>query len=197
VFLPTPVEVPEHIEKAAEPTVCFVSRWDKRKRPEIFFELARTFPNVRFIAAGASRNPEWDAYLRETYGGLPNLEMAGFIDQFASNKLAQLLDKSWIMVNTAAREGLPNSFIEALAHGCALLSEVNPDGFASQYGYAVSDGNFTAGLRHLLDGDRWRGLAERGYNYVRDTFALDRAIARHLAIYSEMTGLPCPEPAAK
>lgn len=186
LFLPTPVEVPENVVKAEKPTVCFISRWDKRKRPEIFFDMARSFPEVHFIAAGASRNPEWDRYLREKYGSLPNLEMHGFIDQFRSRELADLLDRSWIMVNTAAREGLPNAFIEAAAHGCAILSAVDPDQFASQFGYLTRDDDFAAGLRCLLEDDRWRGLAAKGYEYVRQTFALEHAIDRHLKIYKEI-----------
>lgn len=191
-FLPTPVEIPEKIEKAPTPTVCFVSRWDKRKRPEIFFELAKAFPEVHFVAAGQSRNLEWDQYLRSTYGSLPNLELPGFIDQFRSNELSRLLGRSWILANTAAREGLPNAFIEAAAHGCAILSAVDPDGFASRFGCQVKDDDFVTGLRSLLHGDRWRALAEAGYNYVRETFALERAIDRHLSIYERLAGLPRP-----
>jgi glycosyltransferase involved in cell wall biosynthesis len=182
-FLPTPVEVPETIVKAEKPTVCFISRWDKRKRPEIFFEMAKYFPEVQFIAAGASRNPEWDRHLRAAYSSLPNLEMHGFIDQFRSSELTDLLDRSWIMVNTAAREGLPNAFIEAAAHGCAILSAVDPDQFASQFGYMARDDDFAAGLRCLLEDDHWRGLAAKGYEYVRQTFALEHAIDQHLAVY--------------
>lgn len=189
-FLPTPVEVPEILHKSPTPTACFVSRWDKRKRPEIFFEMARVFPDVHFLAAGRSRNPEWDEYLRSTYGSLPNLEMLGFIDQFRSNDLAQLLERSWILVNTAAREGLPNSFIEAAAHGCAILAAVDPDGFASQFGYQAQDDDFVNGLRALLENDRWRQLATLGYNYVREVFALDKSIDRHLSIYEKLTGIP-------
>lgn len=191
-FLPTPVEIPQRIEKAPTPTVCFVSRWDKRKRPELFFELARSFPDVRFLAAGQSRNAEYDQYLRRTYGDLPNLELLGFIDQFRSNELSQLLGKSWILVNTAAREGLPNAFIEACAHGCAILSAVDPDGFASRFGYQAHDDDFAAGLHYLLENDRWRTLAEQGYHYVCETFSLERAINRHLEIYEQLTGLPSP-----
>ncbi len=193
-FLPTPVEIPQRIEKAPTPTVCFVSRWDKRKRPELFFELARSFPEVRFLAAGQSRNAEYDQYLRRAYGDLPNLELLGFIDQFRSNELSQLLGKSWILVNTAAREGLPNAFIEACAHGCAILSAVDPDGFASRFGYQARDDDFAAGLRYLLENDRWRSLAERGYQYVCETFSLDQAINRHLEVYEQLTGLPRPRP---
>jgi glycosyltransferase involved in cell wall biosynthesis len=191
-FLPTPVEIPEKIEKAPTPTVCFVSRWDKRKRPELFFELAKAFPDAHFVAAGQSRNAEWDQYLRNTYGNLPNLEMPGFIDQFRSDELSRLLGRSWILANTAAREGLPNAFIEAAAHGCAILSAVDPDGFASRFGCQVRDDDFIAGLRALLQNDLWRGLAAQGYEYVRQTFALERAIDRHLSIYERLTGIPRP-----
>ena len=65
--------------------------------------------------------------LRRRFGGLPNLEMPGFVDQFAGTGLSDLLGESWILVNTAEREGLPTSFLEAFAHGCAILSRVNPD----------------------------------------------------------------------
>jgi glycosyltransferase involved in cell wall biosynthesis len=188
-FLPTPVVVPDKPEKAPLPTVCFVSRWDKRKRPELFFELARSFPEVHFLAAGRSRNPKWDQYLRQKYEDLPNLEMLGFIDQFQSDKLLGLLSQSWILVNTAAREGLPNAFIEAAAHGCAILSAVDPDGFASRFGYHVQDDDFSRGLQILLEENRWHERAKLGYAYVRDTFALGKAIDRHLAIYEGLTGL--------
>ena len=191
-FLPTPVDVSLHVQKATRPTACFVSRWDKRKRPEIFFELARAFPNVHFLAAGHSRNPEWDGYLRKKYIDLPNLEMLGFIDQFRSNELTELLDRSWILINTAAREGLPNAFIEAAAHGCAILAAVDPDGFASNFGYLVQDDDFAGGLNILLENDRWQQLASQGYAYVRETFALDKAIDRHLSIYENLTGIPTP-----
>ena len=188
-FLPTPVEVPDKIDKAPLPTVSFVSRWDKRKRPEIFFELARSFPDVHFLAAGKSRNADYEQTLRTTYSGLPNLEMLGFIDQFNSDQLSKLLEKSWILVNTAAREGLPNAFIEAAAHGCAILSAVNPDEFASRFGYHAQDDDFAKGLQTLLNENRWQQLAMQGYQYARECFALDKAIGRHLAIYARLTGV--------
>ena len=185
-FLPTPVPVPEQIKKAPTPTVCFVSRWDKRKRPEIFFELAKAFPKVRFLAAGQSRNREWDEHLRTSYADVPNLEMLGFIDQFRSDELNKVMDQSWILVNTAAREGLPNAFIEAAAHGCAILSAVDPDGFASRFGQLVINDDFVGGLEALLANDTWREKASRGYAYVKEVFSLDKAIDRHLTIYERL-----------
>ena len=185
-FLPTPVSVPPDVRKAERPTVCYLARWDRRKRPELFLALARHFPHIRFIAFGTSRDAEYERDLRMRYGGLPNLEMPGHVDQFASGGVITALNESWILVNTAVREGLPNAFLEAAAHGCAILSAVDPDGFASRFGTKVEGDDFAAGLEKLLQGGRWRGCGERAREHVRSTFELGTAIDRHLAIYNEL-----------
>ena len=185
-FLPTPVDIPAGVEKAPEPTVCFVSRFDRRKRPERFFDLARRFPEVRFVAVGATVDQERDRRLREEAAGIPNLELTGTIDQFASTRLADVYAQSWVLVNCSLREGLPNVFLEAAASRCAILSTVDPDGFASRFGHHAADGDLAAGLRHLLEDDRWRAAGERGHEHVRETFATGRAIDRHVAAYEEV-----------
>ena len=149
-FLPTPVSAPDTLTKATTPTVCYMGRWDRRKRPELFFRLAKAFPHVRFIAAGISRDKTWDQYLRNTYSQIPNLEMTGFVDQFNSDMHSVILEKSWVMVNTASREGLPNAFLEAAANGCAILSTVNPGQFASDFGCHVEHDRLGEGLEFLL-----------------------------------------------
>jgi glycosyltransferase involved in cell wall biosynthesis len=185
-FLPTPVAIPDKIEKAITPTVCFLARLDRRKRPEIFFQLAKKFPHIKFVAVGKSRDEKWDSYLKKTYSNLPNLEITGFIDQFSSELHSQILEKSWVMVNTATREALPNAFLEAAAHRCAILSAVDPDGFASQFGYHVQDDNFSKGLDFLLENQKWKERGERGYEYVKETFEINRAIDQHITIYGKI-----------
>jgi len=185
-FLPTPVEVPDEIEKDSTPTVCFISRWDRRKRPEVFFKLVNSFPHVRFLAAGQSRDVEWDTYLRETYGGLPNLEMLGFINQFEGKRLWEILSRSWVLVNSAAREGLPNALKEAAAHGCAILSAVDPDGFASRFGYLANRGNFERGLHELLEDNNWKKRGEEARQYVKSEYELEKSITKHLQAYQQL-----------
>jgi glycosyltransferase involved in cell wall biosynthesis len=187
VLLPTPVVVPEpQADKSRDPTVCFLARWDRRKRPERFLALAREFPDVRFTAVGGGQDGAWDAALRRRYGRLPNLELAGFIDQFDTDELSDLLGQSWILVNTSLREGLPTSFLEAMGHRCAVLSRVNPDNVAVRFGYHAKDDDFAAGLARLLEGDAWRGKGEAGYRYVRDNFELGNVIEEHLRCYREL-----------
>lgn len=186
IFLPTPVSVPDKIEKNTTPMVVYVARLDRRKRPETFLDLATEFPEVEFIAVGKSRDRKYDGYLRDKYTGIPNLKMTGFVDQFSNGLLSDVYEKSWILVNTASREGLPNSYLEAAAHKCAILSHVDPDGFARKFGHCAQDNDFKGGLRFLIEQNRWRKLGENGYAYIRSTFETNRAIDMHVKLYKSM-----------
>jgi glycosyltransferase involved in cell wall biosynthesis len=188
-FLPTPIIIPDEIKKSEQPVACYISRLDRRKRPELFCQLAASFPHVRFLAIGKSRDQNYDQHLRDSYSHLPNLEFLNFIDQFRGNELSHILGQSWILVNTSFREGLPNAFIEAAAHRCAILSSLDPDEFASRFGAHVQEHDLAAGLEALLAGDLWRTQGLKGYNYVRSVFSAEKAIDRHIRIYQELLKL--------
>ncbi len=185
--LPSPIAIPRRpMRKSAEPTVCFVGRWDRRKRPQLFLETAARWPDVRFIAVGKALDAGWDASLRRRYGSRPNIEMTGFLDPFVSEALSDVLERSWILMNTSSREGLPTSFLEALAHRCAILSAMDPAGVTQRFGAGVADDDFDQGLERLLQRDAWKEKGESGYRYVKDNHDLPKAIDRHLAAYAEV-----------
>jgi glycosyltransferase involved in cell wall biosynthesis len=185
-FLPSPVAIPKIINKDSKPTVCYIARWDRRKRPEMMIELANSHPNVHFIMTGSSRDKIYDQELRDKFSKSPNIELTGFINQFESDQLSSILSRSWILINTAAREGLPTSFIEACAHKCAILSSLDPDGFSSQFGYYSSDDDFSEGLKFLLQDNRWKELGQKGYDYVNEFYSLEKAMERHINIYQSL-----------
>lgn len=188
-FLPSPIPFSENVKKSKTPLVCFVGRFDRRKRPQVFFDLAKQFPDVQFEAVGAGRDSRWEQKLKSQYEHLSNLSIHRFIDQFSENGISDLLGKSWVLVNTSARESLPTTFIEAAVHGCAILSGIDPDGFSSNFGYHVLDGNYANGLRSLLEGHTWQKKGQAGMEYTRKTFSLGDSIDRHIQIYEELTML--------
>lgn len=196
-YFPTPIFVPDQVQKAEKPTVCFVARWDRRKRPEMFLDLARSLPDVHFIAVGASRNTVWDQHLRSKYARISNLEMTGFLNQFEGSQLYDILSKSWILINTAAREGMPISFLEAAAHRCTILSSVDSDEFASRFGIHVTDDDFVTGLKHLLENDRWRALGQSAYLHVLKHSNVQSAINLHIKTYRSLLNLPEEESEAE
>jgi glycosyltransferase involved in cell wall biosynthesis len=188
IFMPTPIRVPAVAHKAETPTVCYLGRLDRRKRPERFLDLAARFPDVKFICVGEAQDRRYDDYLRQRYGRQANLEMTGFIDQFRDGRVSEILARSWVLINTSAREGLPNTYMEAAGHRCSILSAVDPDGFASKFGHHAPDGDFDAGLRALLDDEKWRRCGEAGYRYVSETYEVGKAMDRQVALYEEVAG---------
>jgi glycosyltransferase involved in cell wall biosynthesis len=184
IFLPTPVSIPRRVQKGKSPTVCFMGGWDRHRHPELFFDLARRFPAVTFIAVGRARDRSYDARLRREYGSLPNLEFTGVIDPFHSDALSNILSESWILVNTGVRRGVPDACVEAAAHRCAILSDADPDGFATRFGHHASDGDLAAGLDALLTNDTWRPLGELGHGFVLDNYETERVMGRYLRVYA-------------
>ncbi|MEK9138609.1 MAG: glycosyltransferase, partial [Bacteroidota bacterium] len=147
------------------------------------------FPEYRFIAVGkgsASAEAGYDAELKKRYEGVPNLEIPGFINRFKEpERMTKILSDTWVFVSTAAREGLPLTFLEAAAHGCAILSVVDPDQFATRFGRQVEDDDFVAGVKALL-ADAPLEKGKRGYEYVRDVYENSRALAAHIEQYDRL-----------
>jgi glycosyltransferase involved in cell wall biosynthesis len=183
-FLPNPVEVPKSpLKKADEPTVCFLGRWEPVKRVKDFMELAKSFPDVRFIATGKAHDEERDQFLRKKYGDVPNLEMPNWV--FGEEK-SKILEESWVMINPSVRECLPVSFLEAGAYECAILSSNNPDNFAEKFGYHVRDNDFAKGLKFLLEDEEWRKRGKLGRKYVEEVHEIEKVLQQHMEIYERL-----------
>ena len=90
------------------------------------------------------------------------------------------------MIDTGTRDALPESFLQAAAHRCAIMSLIDPDDFASEFGFPARPDDLADGLHFLLERDRWRVRGDRGYAYVRDVFETSRAIDRHVAVYQHL-----------
>jgi glycosyltransferase involved in cell wall biosynthesis len=185
-FLPSPIPFTDTVQKSQTPLVCFVARLDRRKRPHVFFDLAKQFPDIQFEAIGGGRDSGWEQRLLSRYEQLPNLKIHGFVDQFSSEGITELLSRSWVLVNTSARESLPTTFVEAAVHGCAILSGIDPDGFSSRFGCHVADNNFVRGLRVLLQDNAWQEKGRLGMESTREVFSPERSVQRHIQIYGDL-----------
>jgi glycosyltransferase involved in cell wall biosynthesis len=188
VFLPNIEKIPSELswsKKAKRPTICFVGRLDVRKRPELVFELAAQLPDYDFIIVGKAEEVERQRDLEAQALRYKNIQMVGFLDKF-SDELRDIYQRSWILLNTSAREGLPLTFVEAAAYGCAIVSYVNPDSFASTFGYWAKNGDYEFGLKYLVENDHWRQSGQKGYEYVKETYSQKAATEEHLKIYKQL-----------
>jgi glycosyltransferase involved in cell wall biosynthesis len=164
------IRVPD-TQKSKDPLVVFLGRLDPIKRPWIFAELGKKFPDVQFLFLGQkhfSGPGSWDE------GNLAeNVRMMGHVGELQKERL---LKSAWALVNTSIHEGLSISFLEALACETPIISSVDPDGIVSRFGICVGDwpGTGLAGLlsfenalsRLLDDGPLRERLGREGRDWV-------------------------------
>lgn len=156
-------------EKSPVPTILWAGNFGKRKRPEIFVELARKLPSYRFIMLGR---------IRETMKSIlenapPNLVYAGYVPFEESERF---FERAWVYVNTSekGREGFPNTFIQAWKYGTAVVSmNVDPDGLLSHKGLGILTGNSlektAEAIRKLVEDEKMRKeITTRAYEYVKE-----------------------------
>ena len=189
-FMPNIESIPSKIPtKAKKPTVCFIGRLDKRKRPELFIKLADKFPGLDFIVVGKAEESARQHKLERLAKKYKNISMLGYVDKFDSKRLYDVYNKSWILINTSAREGLPLTFVEAAGRGCAILSYANPDDFASKFGFWAKNENFEEGLRILLRNNYWEMQGIKGFNYVKRIYSEKNSLNTHLKLYKKLRSM--------
>lgn len=183
-FLPNPIHYPpaERIQKSKLPTVCLLGRLDPVKRPWIFFELAKRFKNIDFLVCGQSSYPEIINPIIEQYRSVQNLKFLGLVQ--GENK-ADILSKSWVLINTSIHEGLPCSFLESFAYGTPILSSVDPDGLVSKFGVYTGENtgdgkdettmkSFQEGLDKLIsDKKQLEQLGLQAREYIKKIYCFD------------------------
>jgi len=184
-LLPNFVEIPKgNMVKADVPTVVWLGRLDSIKRPHLCFDLAKRMPNIQFYILGKSHS-NLDYASDPYYRDVKNLHFMGFQD----GKVKEMvLSRAWILINTSIYECLPVSFLEVLAHKCALLSTQNPDSYTERFGmYVKYPELLEKGLEELLYADNWRYLGEKGYEHVCKVHSLDKCVQDHINIYKELS----------
>lgn len=133
---PIPLPVMSGPEYSAKPSFLFLARLDPIKRPWVFCELAKRFPQADFFVAGQANAPEIMDEMLAKYKNIPNLKFLGRV--FGADKDA-LFRKVWAVVNTSVHEGLPVSIVEGFSYGKTAIASENPDGVTSKYGLWVGD----------------------------------------------------------
>jgi glycosyltransferase involved in cell wall biosynthesis len=182
-MLPNPILLdPPSVRKSERPTVVFLARLDPYKRPWLFTELARHFPDVEFRLLGQTHFSGPGAWRPDDLP--PNVRQLGHVGE---DEKLRLLSEAWVAINTSVHEGLAVSFLEALACETPLLSCVNTGFTVSRYGIYTgrfdgsgteSIGAFRAGLETLLDNPGLRAeLGRQGRTWVRATHSLGTFLA--------------------
>lgn len=132
--------------KSDKPSVVTIGRLDPIKRPWLFTELARKFPDVDFLMLGKS-------HFDVSEGGweiddVPeNLKLLGHVTGAEKYKI---LSAAWIFVNTSIHEESPVSVFEALAYETPVVSYEDWGGIVNRYGISIGQ-HLGTGMEGLPD----------------------------------------------
>ncbi len=154
-YFPNPVEIQNNVDfNFKKESVIFLGRLTPVKRPWIYFELAKFFPEKIFYVCGQGNEIN---EILEKYKGIENLKFMGHVSGEQKDKL---LKEAKVLVNTSIHEAIPVSFLEAISYGLKILSCQNPDDITKNNGYftgiILGDGldkleEFQNGLKYCFD----------------------------------------------
>ena len=117
--------------KAKDVDVLWIANLRPVKRPELFLELARLAPSLRFHMAGGAVPGEEKYYrqIEDEARHVPNLTFHGkvpFMD------IGGLFDRTRLFANTSEVEGFPNTFLQAWVRGIPVVTTFDPDGMVAR-----------------------------------------------------------------
>lgn len=173
-----PLPAGQLVKSAAPVTVCWVANLKPSKRPHLFLRLAgelASLPGVEWVMAGARPTDpaELDEFERQL-GATPNVRYVGALSQ---DEVNALLERSHVFVNTSAREGFANTFIQCWLRKVLVVSlSVNPDGMFDGDRYGLSAGDDFDRLklqtmRAIQDAQFRETVGNAALEYARERFS--------------------------
>lgn len=189
--LPNPMDILEgDIEKSKTPSVVWIGRWDPQKRPDIALKVAASMPDVNFYFIGKATEHEVylkkEIYLKDQYKSFSNIHFEEFISE---ERKGELLKQAWILLNTSVREGLPVTFLEAMVRKTCIVSEVDPDGYATRFGVAVREGKYAEAIRMAINGGLYMEKGKLGFEHAVAVHEISSVMNKHVEIYGKIIEL--------
>lgn len=106
--------------KFPEPTVLYLNRFRRYKRPdlavEIFAIIKKNLPEVRFLMVG--KGPALEGVKRLARRRGVDVEFLGYVPD---GEKAEILARSWVLLNTSSKEGWGLVNMEAFASGTPVV----------------------------------------------------------------------------
>ncbi len=165
--------------------ILWVGRSDPLKRPDLFIELAKAYPNERFVLVSpATTYVEYSQKCKQKAERIDNLE---YLERQTETQLIDLYERAKLMVNTSISEGFSNAMMEALYFKVPLLTRgVDPDEIIlrHQLGYACSDrDDFFASFEKMMTEEKeTTEMGARGRDYVESQHSPNASLEKLLSV---------------
>lgn len=188
IVIPNGHRIPD-IAEANKKTILWVGRSADFKKPCLFLDLARRFPNEQFVMI--CQKATGDNNYQNLLTKAKQIENLTFIEQVPFAEIDTFFRDAKIFVNTSDSEGFPNTFIQSAKYATPILSlNVNPDNFLDKYNCGINakgDMDLMAdSLASLLEDDRLPELGQNARKYVRDCHDIEQIIAQYKKLFKEV-----------
>ena len=174
VSIPNGVMPAEQSDTNAGGPILWAGALRPVKRPDLFIELARRFPEREFVMVGGSVSTSvpYAEATQEQARAVANLQLTGWLP---NADVVRLISRASVVVNTSTVEGFPNVYLEAWNHGVPVVAFNDVDGLLEHEGLGALCSNLDdleQKLRALLDdpaalrtaGQRARDLVARRFS---------------------------------
>ena len=161
------------------------------KRPELFLELARKCPNLRFCMVGGDV-PSGEvggmySEIKKLANEIPNLDFVGYVP-FA--EVESYFDRARVFVNTSDFEGFPNTFLQSWARGIPTVSFF--DCKAKEAGRSIGfvckniDEMAVTVLKLATDNKFWEQEGQRALSYFEAHHSIRQVANSYVQMFDQL-----------
>jgi len=187
VIIPNGVVVPHQEPSEQKKFILWSGRCAPVKRPWLFLNLARLFPQEKFVMAllPDAQSPGLYEAIVDDARFLNNLEIvcANFCD------IQHYFDQSKILVSTSLYEGFPNTFLQAMAAATPIFSlavDPAPLGIDQEaYCWAQADLHILSQqLQKVLDNKRvWTAMSQASFLCAASKFDISTIATQYKELF--------------
>lgn len=170
--------------------VLWVGNSGKHKQPELFLELAKALPDIKFkmIMSPSAQRPD-DAFIRDKLDEVPNLE---FIGPVPFSQMPGYFSKASLLVSTSYSEGFPNIFLQAWQFKTPTVSlNIDPDDVIQRFGLGLLSGSFEklvedVAMLHSDDSQRVQ-MGDNAVQYTQNHHAKEVVIRQYVDLFESLS----------
>lgn len=166
-------------------TVLWVNNLRPLKRPDLFFELAGSLPQLSFHMAGGAIAGQ-AGFFEEAKARARSHANLSFLGHIPYHDVNPLYARARVFVNTSDVEGFPNSYLQAWAAGTPVVAFFDPDGIIAKQrlGVAVrTPQELREAVRELATNESaWMAASQRCREFMARAYGEDVVLAPYRAL---------------
>jgi glycosyltransferase involved in cell wall biosynthesis len=171
------------------PEFLWVGSFRRRKRPELFLELARRIPEADFtLVGGPGDDIPFYREISNQARTIPNLNYEGFVPP---GKIEGFYERAYIYINTSVLEGFPNTYLHSWRKGVPVFTmEIDPDSIIEKNGVGVVTGNLDGMIREVKGicraPDKRTMMSKKSLEYVRNNHDIRDKTEEYINLFEKI-----------